>query len=101
LHTKVFNAIHVERQALANAAAITEWVGKQGVDTAKFTEQYNSFSVATKATKSKQLQEAYRVEGVPAMGVAGRFYVDGSLAKGMDRALKVVDALVAGVRNGK
>ena len=101
LHAKVFNAIHVEKQALANAAAITEWVGKQGVDTTKFTEQYNSFSVATKATKSKQLQEAYRVEGVPALGVAGRFYVDGSLAKGMDKALKVVEVLVAGVRNGK
>jgi thiol:disulfide interchange protein DsbA len=41
------------------------------------------------------------VEGVPALGVAGRFYVDGSLAKGMDRALKVVDALLAGVRSGK
>lgn len=101
LHAKVFAAIHVEKQALASAAAITDWVGKQGVNVAKFTEQYNSFSVATKATKSKQLQEAYKVEGVPALGVAGRYYVDSSLAKGMDKALKVVEALVAGVRNGK
>ena len=101
LHAKVFAAIHVEKQALATAAAIAEWVDKQGVNVAKFTEQYNSFSVATKATKSKQLQEAYKVEGVPALGVAGRFYVDGSLAKGMDKALKVVEALVAGLRKGK
>ncbi len=101
LHAKVFAAIHVEKQDLSKAAAITEWIGKQGVDVAKFNEQYNSFSVATKATKAAQLQNAYKVEGVPALGVAGRYYLDGTLAKGMDRALKVVEALAAGLRSGK
>ena len=101
LHAKVFAAIHVEKQDLSKAPAIVEWVAKQGVDKAKFTEQFNSFSVAGKASKAAQLQNAYKVEGVPALGVAGRFYVDGSLAKGMERALKVVDSLVAVVRSGK
>jgi thiol:disulfide interchange protein DsbA len=101
LHAKVFAAIHVEKLDLSKAAGIADWVAKQGVDKAKFGEQYNSFSVATKATKAAQLQNAYKVEGVPAMGVAGRFYVDGALAKGMDKALKVVEALAAGIRSGK
>ena len=101
LHAKVFAAIHVEKLDLSKAAAISDWVVKQGVDKAKFTEQYNSFSVATKSTKAAQLQNAYKVEGVPALGVAGRYYVDGSLAKGMDKALKVVEALAAGIRSGK
>ena len=101
LHAKVFTAIHVEKLDLSKVAAITDWVVKQGVDKAKFTEQYNSFSVATKSTKAAQLQNAYKVEGVPALGVAGRFYVDGTLAKGMDRALKVVESLAAGIRSGK
>ena len=95
LHAKVFAAIHVEKLDLSKAAAITDWVVKQGVDKAKFSEQYNSFSVATKSTKAAQLQNAYKVEGVPAMGVAGRFYVDGNLSKGMERALKVVESLAA------
>lgn len=101
LHAKVFAAIHVERQDLSKSPAIFDWVAKQGVDKAKFTEQFNSFTVATKATKAAQLQNAYRVEGVPALGVAGRYYTDGQLGKGMDRALKVVEALVANVRSGK
>jgi thiol:disulfide interchange protein DsbA len=101
LHAKVFAAIHGEKQDLSKAAAITDWVAKQGVDMAKFNQQYNSFSVATKATKAAQLQNAYKVEGVPALGVAGRYYVDGTLAKSMDRALKVVDQLITGVRSGK
>jgi thiol:disulfide interchange protein DsbA len=101
LHAKVFTAIHVEKLDLSKAAGITDWVAKQGVDKAKFSEQYNSFSVATKSTKASQLQNAYKVEGVPALGVAGRFYVDGTLAKGMDKALKVVESLAAGIRSGK
>ncbi len=101
LHVKVFNAIHVERLNLAKGDAIIDWVAQQGVDKAKFIEQFNSFSIASKATKATQLQNGYRVEGVPAMGVAGRFYTDGSIAKSMDRALQVVDALVADLRGKK
>jgi thiol:disulfide interchange protein DsbA len=96
LHAKVFLAIHAEKLNLAKSEAIVDWVVKQGVDKAKFLEQYNSFSVSTKATKATQLMNAYKVEGVPALGVAGRFYTDGSMAGSMERALQVVEALVAG-----
>jgi thiol:disulfide interchange protein DsbA len=101
LHAKVFAAIHGDKQDLSKAASIADWVAKQGVDMVKFNQQYSSFSVATKATKAAQLQNAYKVEGVPALGVAGRFYIDGTLTKSMERALKVVESLVAGVRSGK
>jgi thiol:disulfide interchange protein DsbA len=101
LHVKVFNAIHSEKVNLAKGDAITDWVVKQGVDKAKFLEQYNSFSVSTKATRSTQLQNAYRVEGVPALGIAGRFYTDGSMAGSMERALQVAEYLIAEVRAGR
>ena len=101
LHGRMFAAVHVEKQNLSSTEAITAWVVKQGVDKAKFLEQFNSFPVATKATRARQLQNAYRVEGVPALGVAGRFYTDGSMAKGMDRALQVVDFLISEVRAGR
>jgi thiol:disulfide interchange protein DsbA len=57
--------------------------------------------VSTKSKRAKQLQDAYVVDGVPAMGVAGRYYVDGDLAGNMDRALQVVDYLVAEARKSK
>ena len=98
LHAKVFAAIHVEKVNLNTGEAIAEWVSRQGVDKAKFLEQYNSFSVQTKATRATQLQNAYKVEGVPALGIAGRFYTDGSMAGSMERALQVTEALVAEVR---
>ena len=98
LHVKVFAAIHVDKLKLATGEAIVEWVGKNGVDPAKFQAEYNSFGVDAKTKRASLLQNAYKVEGVPALGVAGRYYTDGSLAKSMERALQVVDALVADLR---
>ena len=101
LHAKVFAAIHVEKQNLGKPDAITDWVVKQGVDKAKFLEQFNSFSIAAKVKRATQLQDAYLVDGVPSLGVAGRFFTDGGKAKGMERALKVVEFLTAKVRAGQ
>lgn len=98
LHARVFAAIHVEKQNLSQGAVIIDWVAKQGVDRDRFVEQFNSFSTATKATRARQLQTAYQVEGVPALGVAGRYYTDGALAKSMGRVLQVVDHLTDQIR---
>jgi thiol:disulfide interchange protein DsbA len=98
MHRKVFNAIHLDKQRLDKLPEIVALVGKSGVDAAKFTEAFNSFSVQTKARQAKQLAEAYRIDGVPALGVQGRFYTSGTLAGGGERALVVADYLVARVR---
>ena len=94
LHKKVFYAIHVEKQALNSLPLIADWVEKQGIDKAKFTEAYNSFPVVTKVRKATQLQESYKVDGVPALGVAGRYFTSGSVAQTMERALVVTDYLI-------
>ncbi|HXE50574.1 MAG TPA: thiol:disulfide interchange protein DsbA/DsbL [Ramlibacter sp.] len=101
LHAKVFRAIHAERQAINREDLIIEWAGKQGLDTAKFKELYNSFSVTSKARRATQLQDAFKVQGVPAIGIAGRYYVDGDLAGSMDRALQVTDYLIAEARKAR
>ncbi|MES2245329.1 MAG: thiol:disulfide interchange protein DsbA/DsbL [Pseudomonadota bacterium] len=100
LHKKVFYAIHVEKQMLNTPDLIAAWAEKQGLNKAKFLETYNSFSVATKARKATQLQDAYKIDGVPALGVAGRYFTSGSMAQTMGRALQVTDYLIAQVRKG-
>ena len=98
LHAKVFRAIHVEKLKLAKDDEIFDWIGKQGVDVAKFKEAYASFSSANLVRKASQLQEAYGVEGVPSMGVAGKFYTDGTMAGSMQSVLQVVESLAASLR---
>ncbi len=100
LHKKVFYAIHVEKQLLNTPDLVAAWAEKQGISKAKFTEMYNSFSIATKARRATQLQDAYKIDGVPALGVAGRYYTSAELAKNMDRALLVTDYLITQVRKG-
>lgn len=95
LHRKVFNAIHIEKQTLQTADQITAWAEKQGIPKAKFLEMYNSFSVSTKARKSTQLQDSYAVDGVPALGVNGRYFTSGTQAKTLERSLQVTDYLIA------
>lgn len=91
LHTKVFQAIHEDRQQLTTQPVITAWIEKQGgVDMARFNEFYNGAAGAL-AAKATQLQEAYKVEGTPSLGVAGRYYVNGQGS----RTLVVADALIA------
>jgi thiol:disulfide interchange protein DsbA len=101
LHGKLFHAIHTERQPLSSAQALAAWADKNGLPEKKFLETYNSFGVASKARRATQLQDAFKVQGVPALGVAGRFYTDGSLTQTMDRALQVAEYLIGEVRRGR
>jgi thiol:disulfide interchange protein DsbA len=101
LHAKVFHAVHEERLPLNTEATILAWVEKQGVDKAKFSDIFKSFAVTSKIKKAVQLQNDFRIEGVPSLGIAGRFYTDGSMAGSMERALKVAESLIAQARTGK
>jgi thiol:disulfide interchange protein DsbA len=98
MHRKVFFAIHNDRARLDKVADIAAFMAKNGVDGAKFTEVFNSFAVQTKARQAKQLAEAYKIDGVPAIGVNGRYWTSNSLAGGGDRSLSVADFLIAQAR---
>jgi len=101
LHGKLFQAIHVEKQNLGSAEALAQWADKNGIPKAKFVELYNAFGVVTKAKRAHQLQEAFKVQGVPALGIGGRFYTDGSLSGSMERALQITDYLISEIRKGR
>ena len=101
MHDRVFAAIHVQKQLLNSDASVLAWAEKQGVDKAKFSETFKSFGVASKLNRAVQLQNEFKVEGVPSLGVAGRYYIDGTLAGSMDRALKVAESLINQTRSGK
>jgi thiol:disulfide interchange protein DsbA len=98
MHHKVFNAIHLQKQRLDKESDIAAFMAANGVDGAKFIEQYKSFTVQSKARQAQQLSQSYKIEGVPAMGVQGRYVTSGAQAGSNERALAVTDALVQTVR---
>ncbi len=94
LHRKVFTAIHGQGQRMTSEADAVAIVTGAGADKAKFVEAYKSFQVSTKAAKAKQLSDAYKIDGVPALGIHGRYFTSGSLAGTHERALAVADYLI-------
>ena len=95
VHAKVFEALQAQRKRLDKPEVLFPWIAEQGVDRAKFEEAYKSFGVATKLRRAVQLQEAYKVEGTPALGIAGRYYTDGSMAGGFERMIQLTNGLIA------
>ena len=100
MHRKVFAAIHVQRQHLEKDSEILDFMKANGVDSAKFSEIYKSFTVASKFKQGRQLADAYRIDGVPTLGIHGRFFTSPSLAGGSEQALKVTDQLIQRARQG-
>jgi thiol:disulfide interchange protein DsbA len=100
LHRKVFAAIHVQHRRLDKLDDIVAFAAENGVDGKKFAEVYNSFGVQTKARQARQLTDAYKIDGVPALGIHGRYYTSVSLAGSQQGALAVADYLMNKVRKG-
>jgi len=98
MQRKVFSAVHVEHQRLDKPADIAALMTKNGVDGAKFLEVFNSFSVATSVTRAKKLVAAYKLDGVPALAVQGRYTTSPGTAGGPEQAMAVVDYLVQRAR---
>ncbi len=94
LHRKVFAAIHQQNKRLFSDAEVADFVVSQGVDAAKFRDAYGSFGVNTRINRARQLSQDYKIDGVPALGVQGRYYTSGSLAGANDRMVQVADHLI-------
>jgi thiol:disulfide interchange protein DsbA len=95
LDAQVFHDIHEEHQPLFDEKAISQWVGKHGVDTAKFNTAFESFGVNTKLNQAEEMVENYKVDGVPALAVDGKYLILGS---SFEQMLANLDGVIAKVR---
>jgi thiol:disulfide interchange protein DsbA len=105
LHKAVFDTIHGKRQSLDREDQIMAFIDKQDIDKKKFVDTYNSFTVQSKVNRVRQLQDAYRINGVPTVAIDGQYVTSPSiLGQSMRGAsedvlnnatLQVMDALVA------
>ncbi|NCZ59120.1 MAG: hypothetical protein EBX71_03055 [Betaproteobacteria bacterium] len=92
---KVFEAVHKDKITLQNSQQMAEWLARQGVEPKSFQDAFDSFGVRTRMKRAAQLAEAYRLDGVPAIGVAGKYLTAPSMAGSNQQVLAVVDELVA------
>ncbi|MFG6414163.1 thiol:disulfide interchange protein DsbA/DsbL [Roseateles sp. DC23W] len=104
----IFKAMHQQGQALDDPKTQAKFLANLGVDAAKYQDAYNSFGVQTKCTQAEKLSEAYNIDGVPTLGIGGRFLTSPSIAAGGQqlpehelhgRALQTTNFLLQRIRN--
>jgi thiol:disulfide interchange protein DsbA len=100
LHMKVFSAIHQQHRSLNTEAEMLSFLSANGVDGAKFTAAFRSFGVNTKAARARQVSEAYKLDGVPMVGIHGRYVTSAALTGSHERAVVVTDYLIQRARQG-
>lgn len=95
LHADVFKAIHSQGMDLNTPETFFDWAVTKGVDRKKLAAAYNSFGVNSKVMRAKQMTQAYKLTGVPAFAVNGKYttsaYMTGSHAKLFEALDELVD----------
>ncbi len=94
VHDKIFNSIHKEGNSFANNDDITKFANKNSLDAKQILSIYHSFSVATKAQQATKLAEAYQINGVPNIMVAGKYVTSSEMMGSRENVLKVMDYLL-------
>lgn len=100
MHGRVFDAIHKQRINLMTDANILAWAAQQPELKGRFEQAYKSFGMDAKLRRANQLAMDYGIEGVPSLGVAGKFYIDGETAKGLTRGLQIATTLALQAAKG-
>jgi thiol:disulfide interchange protein DsbA len=100
LHGKVFARFHVQRKPIDREADALQFAQENGLDVAKFKDTFNSFGMQAKINQANRLTEAYGIDGVPELGLQGRFTTGPSMAGDETKALIVADTLIDRVRKG-
>jgi len=96
----VFAAIHQRRLRMLEPQEMVEVLTPLGVEAKAFNEAFTSFGVRTRQTRANKLADAYDLDGVPAIGVNGKYLTAPSMAGSNEAVLRVVDELVARERKG-
>jgi len=98
IHKALFDEIHVKRNRINSEPALRSFFVQQGVKGEDFDSTFNSFGVAAKVNRARQLTRNYGIRGVPSMIVEGRYRTSATEAGSHERMLEVVDYLVEQAR---
>jgi len=102
LHSGLFDAIHqqggVRLKGDAYMKWAADWLGKNGVDLAKYDAALRSFSVETKLTRARQMTQAYKITGVPAIAIHGLWLVSADLAIDRQGMITITEYLTGEAR---
>ena len=99
MHGKTFKRFHIDHKPINKEADMLDFAKESGLDVDKVKAAWNSFSVASKMRGAKQLSEDYDIDGVPEIGIQGRFTTAPSMG-GPLNAIATTEYLLNVIRKG-
>ena len=94
IHDALFKELHQKKNRVIKLDDLADFAADQGIDRKQFYDTMRSFAVETKLRRAQQLAQAYRINGVPAIIVAGKYLTSGSLAGSYPNVIKVMNQLI-------
>jgi thiol:disulfide interchange protein DsbA len=100
LNDRVFFAMHSGGMSMDRRDEIANWAAGEGLDRARFLEVYDSREVSAKMDRATQMAKAFKLDGVPAIAVNGRWLTAPHMTGTRENSLRVVEYLLARERRG-
>lgn len=98
LHDPLYRAWNVDGVKLFDEKQIADFVSTKGVDRAKFSAAYNSFSMQSRVTRAKQMTRSYLIAATPTLVVDGKYVITGLQP---DDTIRVLDEVIALARKSR
>jgi len=97
MHAKTFERFHVQRKPIDSEDDMLAFATENGLDVAKVKSTWEGFGMGTRVAQAQQLCDDYRVDGVPMIGIHGRYTTSASQG-GEAACLATTDSLIAQLR---
>lgn len=94
MHKPMFDAIHKHREPLFTVPALATFFKKYGVSNDEFNQLYASFGVSAKTRQADSLSREYKITGVPAFAVNGKYVILRKNLKNDIETFEVINYLV-------
>lgn len=94
ISAKLFHALHVKRDKLFSQEELAGFFTQFGITEEEFNKRYNSFAVRVKVKQAEALTKNYRLRGVPALVVNGKYLVKAKAGQTSQSMLQVVQFLL-------
>ena len=94
IHNAMFKAIHQKKKKLSNDSSIKKFFINNNVSKSDFKKTYESDEINTKIKQAYIMGQRYKITGVPAVIVNGKYMVSGTTAGGFENMIKVINLLI-------
>jgi protein dithiol oxidoreductase (disulfide-forming) len=95
IHSPLFTALHRERKRIYTEDELKDFFVSKGVDGDEFSKIFNSSEIETKFKQAFVMGQRYKITGVPAVIVNGKYMTSASLTGSYENLLQTINELIA------